>query len=73
MGQKPSQEVWNDFLFFEIQQANKNGQARKVIKEGMTISAVMSSVADELECKVYADIPIGLTSISQVIVYERPF
>lgn len=73
MGERPSQEVWNDFLFFEIQQANKNGQARKVIKQGMTISAVMSSVADELGGKVYAEIPVGLTSITQVIVYERPF
>ena len=73
MGERPSQEVWNDFLFFEIQQANLNGKPRKVIKQGMTISAVMSSVADELGGKVYAEIPVGLTNISQVIVYERPF
>jgi hypothetical protein len=73
MGERPSVEVWNDFLFFEIQQANKNNKPRKVIKQGMTISAVMSSVADELGGKIYAVIPVGLTNINDVIVYERPF
>ncbi len=73
MGERPSKEVWNDFLFFEIQQANKNGKPRKVIKQGMTISAVMSSVADELGTKIYAEIPVGIININEVIVYERPF
>ena len=72
MGQRPSVEVWEDVLFNAIQQGNANGKARKVVKDGMTISDIVVTNEESNE-KIYALIPPGLTSISQVIVYERPF
>jgi len=71
--EKVTSSTWDDFLFFIIQQANKNNKARAVVSYGGAITDLQLEVANELGLKQYALVNAGLTSINQVIVYERPF
>ena len=68
-----TQDSYNDFLFFEMIQANKYNHNRVVVRNDHELTAISESAASAVNLKQYAIIYSGSNDLSQVVHYERPF
>lgn len=71
-GEKLTASNYNDFLFVELQQTNKNMKDRAIVIYGNDLTSFDYNMAIELGNKIYAKIIAGSTSLNDIIHYENP-
>jgi|TARA_R110000868_G_scaffold111534_2_gene301100 hypothetical protein len=68
-----TKENWNDFLFYELQVANKYQKRRVIVRYNNNFTTMDEQVAQDLALKILGLIIPGINNIKDIEIYEGPF
>ena len=68
-----TKENWNDFLFYELQVANKYQKRGVIVRYNNNFTTMDEQVAQDLALKILGLIIPGINNIKDIEIYEGPF